>query len=502
MNRTANQYRRDKKGSTLVVALLMLLVLSAVGANLLLSVSTRYDNTQKAIGWEKALPAAEAGAEVGLANVRWSVTGAATPWSGWKKSVSGFWTTVTDAADASTELSAGRKVVYDLPAGSHLTVAGEGSTDLWYHVEVDAPASMVVGGNPWYRIRSTGYAGLPGMARANYDLAGSGNHNDLLRKLDLKSDHFIKRYGDYANAVGTSVAVTPRAARRIELIAKPKTGFGWAIFATAPSGSPVSVPIIDSYNSGDTVNYPGGLYSSTPRNVSTGVGTNAPIYINAPISTLSGNYYGNVQTNGGTLTKTANISGTVANNLTQAVPTVGVPSWAGVAGSAAPATLSAGTTAAPLYASYTSVSGLTVNLPAGKTTGVANIYVTGNVSGGISVAKGVTLRVWFAGSFSMKASAVDNQNNNPAYLQLYGIDPPAGQTRSVSLGSGPPGYRYFVLDAPAYDFSVNGNPDFCGAFIVKTLSGNGNTTWHYDEALANTGLPTDYTRAMWVEDER
>ena len=78
----------------------------------------------------------------------------------------------------------------------------------------------------------------------------------------------------------------------------------------------------------------------------------------------------------------------------------------------------------------------------------------------------------------------------------------AGQSRSFDIGSGNPGFRYFSLDAPAYDFSVNGNPDFCGSFIVKTLSGNGNTTWHYDEALATVGLVTAYQRAMWVEDER
>jgi len=37
---------------------------------------------------------------------------------------------------------------------------------------------------------------------------------------------------------------------------------------------------------------------------------------------------------------------------------------------------------------------------------------------------------------------------------------------------------------------------------VKTLSGNGNTSWHYDEALASAGMATGYKRAMWVEDPR
>ena len=118
------------------------------------------------------------------------------------------------------------------------------------------------------------------------------------------------------------------------------------------------------------------------------------------------------------------------------------------------------------------------------------------------MAAGVTLRIWFEGSFSMKARDINNLNYNSSNLQFYGIDPAPGQNRSFDIGSGNPGFRYFSLDAPGYDFSVNGNPDFCGSYIVKTLSGNGNTTWHYDEALGTAGLVTDYKRASWVEDPR
>jgi hypothetical protein len=397
----------------------------------------------------------------------------------------------------------GNRIIYDVPAASHLVGTGEGATDLWYHVEVDVPPRFVVSDDQWYRIRSTGYAGLPGLARSGNDTPdGAKTHNDMLRKLDLLSDHFIKRYGDYAHTAGTTVAVSPQAARRVEVVAQSVTPFALAVVTMAPTGSPLKVPLVDSYNSTDTVNYPGGLYSSTPRNAALGIGTNASIYVNAPISFLSGNYYGNVSTNGGTLTNTGNISGTVTNNAQITPPPVTVPSWAVTAGSAAPSTLTAGTSSSPLYSSYTSLNNLTVNLPAGQTSGVANIYVTGNVTGGLTVAKGVTVRIWFGGNFSMKSRDINNANNNSANLQLYGIDPPAGQTRSFTLGAGTPQFTYFTLDAPGYEFDNNGNADICGAFVVKTLAGNGNTTWHYDEALAGAGIPTDYKRAMWVEDER
>jgi hypothetical protein len=387
--------------------------------------------------------------------------------------------------------------------GSHLLGVGEGTTDLWYHVEIDSPASYLISGNRWYRLRATGYAGLPGMARSNNDSPdGATSHNDMLRKLDLKVDHFIARYGDYAHAAGTKVAVTPQATRRVEVTVRPVTPFSRAIVASAPTGSPVVVPVVDSYNSADPVNYPNGLYSSAPRNASTGVGTNATVYVNAPISTFGAELYGSLETHGGSVTNGSNISGTVNNNVTLSIPPVTAPTWATTATGPAPATITAGTNLSPIYASYTSASQISVVLPAGQTTGVANLYVTGDVTGGITVAAGVTLRIWFEGNFSMKSRDIQNLNNNAAYLQLYGVDPPAGQTRTFDLNSGTPQFSYFTLDAPGYDFVNNGNPDVVGAFVVKTLGGNGNTSWHYDEALATAGLVTDYKIATWVEDPR
>jgi hypothetical protein len=493
--------RKKMEGSTLVIALLTIAVLSVVGMTVLMSVSARYGYTQQAVGWEEALGVAEAGADFGLANCRWTINGHSTPWAGWKKYVSATqtWVTVADTTDATSELTAGRKIIYD---GSHLVGSGQGATDGWYHVEVDVPASMIIGLNPWYRIRSTGYTGLPGPARVSNDRPDGTNVRGALRKIDLKVDHFIARYGDYAHATPTAVSVTPQAARRLEVIAQPTTPFQFVIMVTDTSGTPLTNPLIDSYNSTDTVNYPLGLYNSTSRNPSTGIGTNAPVYVNAPISSLSSAVYGDVTTNGGTLTKTSNISGTVLNNGTLPVPTVTAPAWATVASQPAPRTITAGTTSAPLFATYTKSDNISVILPAGQTSGVVNLYITGEVTHGITVAKGVTLRIWMEGDFKMKADEIDNLNLNAAYLQIYGIDPPAGTSRKIDIGSGAPGYRYILFDCPGYDFNNNGNPDFCGAIIAKTVTGNGNTTWHYDEAVASAGQPSDYKRAMWIEDER
>ncbi len=489
----------------MVIALLTLAVLSVVGTTVLMSVSARYGYTQQAVGWEKALAMAEAGADFGLANCRRTLTGTSPPWTGWQKYVTsgkkgGKWTTVVDAADAQTELTAGRNIIYDLP--SALAGSGQGATNGWYHVEVDAPTSMAIGGNPWYRIRSTGYMGLPGPARAGNDSPDGTKAQGELRKIDLRIDHFIARYGDYAHLTPAAVTVTPQAARRLEVIAQPTTPFQFAILVTNSAGAPLTNPLIDSYNSTDAINYPLGTYDKTKRNTSTGIGTNAPVYVNAPISSLTTTVYGDVTTKGGTLTNSNNISGTVLNNGALPVPTVTKPAWGTVASGAAPKTITAGTTAAPLFATYTKADNITVTLPVGQTSGVVNLYITGDVTNGITVAKGVTLKIWMEGNFKMKADQLNNLNLNAAYLQIYGIDPAAGSTPRIDIDPGSPGFRYVLFDAPSYDFYNNGNPDVCGAITAKTVSGNGNTTWHYDEALASVGQAYDYKRAMWVEDER
>ena len=491
----------------------MLMVISLAGASVLMSVSTRYNYTQKAIGWDEALSAAEAGADYALANCRRMLsTSASTPWTGWQKYSGAYhWTPVSSPAEGNAQLAAGNTLIYNLPSDAHLFSSGEGSTEFWYHVEVDAPASLVVNGNQWYRIRSTGYAALPGLARAGNDTSvGAKTHNDLLRKMDLRNDHFILRYGDYAHPPGSVVSVVPQATRRIEVIARPTTVFSLAAFVAQTSGPAPNLNLIDSFNSQDTVNYPNGVYTSAPRNASTGVGSKGSVYVNSPIAALSTTVYGNVSTNYGTLSQSSNIAGEVDNQDTRTVPTVQTPSWAASVVSAPSTTLVAGPPSSPAYRSWSSMNNLTVTLPPGYTSGVANVYVSGNVTGGITVASGVTLKVWFAGNLSMESRNIANQNNNAAFLQLYGITPPAGQTQSVTLSDdiasellvGPPGQRYFALDCPGHDVTISANPDLCGSIVARSITNTGSANLHYDEALANVGTVVDFKRASWVEDER
>src|ERR1700730_8504343 len=78
-----------KNGSTVICAVLTLLIVSLIGATVLFNCTTRYNASSKQVkGWNEALYAAEAGADVAFAEVRKIVSSASTfsgtfPSDGW-----------------------------------------------------------------------------------------------------------------------------------------------------------------------------------------------------------------------------------------------------------------------------------------------------------------------------------------------------------------------------------------------------------------------------------
>src|SRR5207302_8742363 len=100
--------------------------------------------------------------------------------------------------------------------------------------------------------------------------------------------------------------------------------FSAGIIAMSPT---IATPLSDSFNSRNTALWPGGLYSSAPRNVLTGVGCHGNVLVNAAVSTMGGEIYGDVGTNGGTVQKTRKISGNVYNDVSVTVPPVLKPTW-------------------------------------------------------------------------------------------------------------------------------------------------------------------------------
>lgn len=611
-------------GSTLVIALCTMLVLSMVAAGVLMNSSVRYNAAYSSVkGWKEALYAAEAGADAAFAEVRKNGLDltqgfASTAWD----------TTLPLPAPQPNDWSLGY-------SNTHPAITFGIKGNLSAKVTVDKFGTLTGNANaPYYRIRSAGTAQVLGLKRVGMDdamqsggthfgtgTAARGDGDSLLRKIDYSMDHFISTYGfgdalpsaaaTASNGKG-SVAVNdpnrPQISRRVELVAVPVMPIEGAV---KTNGGAYNFPYVDSYNSANGV-YPG---ANCAQN---GSGCNAQQFADSRngnvvdgSSSFNGTVYGDVTTNGGNASKN-NVSGVVDNN----VPVATVPNWPEPAAALFPAATVAPSSLTPpvqeiaptgnnpvdsrqqreFYYHYTSLGNITINpVPAVDNTGLnggivettVHIKVDGDVTANtITVGKGVFAKIYFHANVSGKANTYDNNNieplagngvmlprtatvtlssssttmtsNNVSFIaadvgkQVRGVGIPSGTTiaavgnsstvtlsttplyngtqsnvtlggytpssstsaadhfwmigegtnQSITLGSGQPQVNYVVWYAPNATFSVNGNPDFVGAFVVKSMKGGGNNTLHFDKALLTAGKPLDYRVASYVEDVR
>jgi hypothetical protein len=490
--------RLSQSGSTLLYAMCAILIISLIGANVLMNCSTRYNSTTKQVkGWKEALHAAESGGDIAYNDIRKFVSspGSQFTGTGWTYSsyANGPWT-------------------YTAPS--------------WFGVVSNLNTTVTVDkvstnsqGDGMYRIRAIGNAKVFGLPRVgmndglvaggtNFSANGStrGTEDSLLRKIDFKFDHFIATYGDGDGNGKTLTAVTsPQVSRRIELMAVPVMPIDAALKATGSFTGPGAAGVVDSYDSKNGAykgSNPASPYDADAHNGDVAVGTstfNSPGYI-----------YGNVTTNGGHALP-SDCSGVVDNNVPFTVPPVTMPSHpAYQPGTAVNFTPTAASSygSAPWYF-FNSFSNGVINNPSGTNETYANVVVSGDITSSLTVAKGVNVRFYMVGNFSMKGKDFANNNvdgspvTNPSragHIQLYGINPTAPATQTIDLS--PPKDFYMMIYAPGADVTMNGNPDLYGAVVCRNWSGNGNTSFHFDKELAVEGAALDYRIASYVEDVR
>ena len=100
-------YVRNQNGSAIVCAMTTILIISIIGANVLMNCTTRYNVTSKQVSaWRDALAAAEAGADIAFAETRKTFTNpanqfTATGWSSTDATV-GPWTYTMPSSDRRT----------------------------------------------------------------------------------------------------------------------------------------------------------------------------------------------------------------------------------------------------------------------------------------------------------------------------------------------------------------------------------------------------------------
>ena len=505
--------RPAKDGNVLICTLCTILIISLIGANVLQNCTTRFNVSSSQVrSWKESLFAAEAGGDIAYAEIRKTVLDPSHAFAGWEN---------TPPAPAAPVLHVSPLTTFGSNDLKTSTVV-----DLFYYDPI---------GNPWYRVRSRGTAPVMGLPRTGMDdRMGAGTRGDsLLRKIDFKVDHFVATYGPNGDGIGAtpSPVPAPQITRRIEQISAPITPFEAAIKAAGTFYGLGSAAYVDSYRSSSGPYDPGVRSNpADPRYVDSQSGT---VEINSAVATVLGNIYGNLYTNGGTVTKkTASVSGVIDNNVPFSLNPLEMPNtstWYYVASPNAitpttvinPPTVNgaprAGTASSPNYYLITTLvnnGSLTVN-PAviGGTPQetYVTIYVTGDIGSSTSsqptiiVPANVHLKIYFTGNFQTKAENIINTSGYAGNLQIYGVSPTTpGVQQTIDLNSGGGANAGFsaVFYAPSANFTINGGPDITGAVVCKNFYANGNVHWHYDRKLDSEGAAIDYRIVSYVEDIR
>jgi hypothetical protein len=546
-------------GNVLLCALCTIVIVSFIGASVLINCTRHYNITAKQLkGWKEALYAAEAGGDAGFDEVRKALDPINLPF------IADGWTTAPSPAP--TPGPAWTKTISGFGQGANLstTVTIDKLTD---------NTGTIPSTTPYYRIRSVGTARLYGLPRTGLsdkffasgpnfvaNSASRGVGDTLLRKIDFKYDHFKATYGDGdGNNLGSSPVTYPQIIRRIELVAVPKYYvFGGALRVVNAFNGPGTPGFVDSYNSKNPTNpnpsspkvinndIPGpnttSYYGSNPSNATyLADAHDGDVSVGAKNFAQAGQIWGDVTTNGGNVTHSGyQISGTIDNNVPFTIPPLPAPNTTGFAA------VNSGTDTVTAYGtSESSPTGFVYSgISGGKTIkngnasdptfpyAYAKIVVNGDITGKITVEKGVTAEIWFTGNMRVKGEDLDNQNvdrgtqtanpgsvgippsipptladdPNPGrvgHMKFFGISPTvSGTTQTIEIDS--PGNIFATFYAPSADISLTGNVDVFSAIVGRSFSGNGNAGFHYDKALnqVQIGVVTDYQIASYVEDVR
>ena len=479
---------RTHLGSTLVISLVFLAILFAAGGVTFNLLQNRYRQVHQTATWQEALLASEGGVDLAVNEMRKELYDPDHAWSTW-----------SDTATPGDVTAGGTEALYY--TSNVLLRSGEGGQRSYSKVAVDAPASLFdsASGEQWDRVRSLGVASLPGGAVV------AGDKLDLrLRKFDLTRDH--RRPG---------VKVQPQATRLIEAIVKPVGTFRLALFGVKTIDMNNHNIVIDSYDSRDSAKSTNGQYDQAKRQQKGSIATNGTL-----IDAGSAQVYGDASTNGGTVLNASNVTGAIRDDFYQDLFAVTRPNVIANPGTPTAITSTETIDATPgdplqVVVSQIKLAGSSTLRIRGAFNGsatYAQIIVNGDISvagnAKIIVDPGVHLRVFVSGDTDIAGNGVANPNS-PLNLQLYGLDRPTNSDGSpVSPGkmkiAGNGGFRGTVY-APTYEVTMVGGgttDSIFGSFVGWSVGMTGIQSVHYDEALADGGLISDYKVVSWFEDTR
>ena len=495
------------RGSVLVIALIMVALLALSVASYYRNLIPKFRGTYQGAAWQEALHGAEAGADYTLLQLNtWAGSTPdpdSYPWT------TNSWSYANSSYTANGERSLDTASLPVLGGQSNVRVT-KITADVYTRENFGTTPTL----NPWYRIRCTARADLPGK------YVSADSRDIALRRMKL------------AAKTGTG-ADDPHVTRTVEIIARPRYTFNHAILAASDMGLGNSSNwLVDSFDSQDTAKsntgtsaggiYPGSGSSKVQSNG--GVATAKTNPSSSPYGALiSGNgavIKGDVQTNGGddpSTTAFENVSGSsgmdptrIYSNYNEDIVIPTAPIWSSwTYQGAAPATFTTGTKASPTrYAIIGNLGTFAVTAPASGT-GYIEIIVTGNLttgnggSAGITIPPTVNASIWVNGNIDFGNGEINSNGSSSkvaSHLIVYGVSTAASPTFSASGNA----TQILALYAPSYSATLNGTVDTTGAFIVKNFSinGGGNGGFHYDESLGKGGLIAGWDVASNFEDTR
>ena len=483
------------EGSILVTTLLTIAVVSLMSVAILSRISSRHATTYQSVVWNEALTSAEAGSDFAIQALNKSISNPGTAWTGWTPS------------DATTFPK-----TYNFNPPAH---TGESNTKVFAKLAVD---NTITDGNgvKWMRIRSNGVAECPhgtqeGIEAAVRDSNGVKNHRSVLRKPRFYTD------------ITGGVVGLPQVTRTVEIMAQPPGAAPYIRAITTQNEIKLTASpfYMDSFDSSNASKSTGGLYDVTKRQSNADVASNS----SGGISTLvNANVWGDASSNTGTIGGTANLHGSLYNNFSTTIPTVGPPpalvytNLGAITNPVAPVTLVGGTVTSPQNYKVTKLnisSAVNKLILAPSAPGVEsyiNIWVSSTAADAITTSgtgiiqqnPNVHVQIYSEGSIVLGGGGWQNQTNKAANLLVFGVEPATYSLRDFRVNAGQ--FIGVFNGGKTFDITLAGSASFIGAAIGRETDFTGCTGYfHYDEDLSNLGGSnggTTYAVASWVEDIR
>ncbi len=502
--RFASTIESRRSGSTTIVVLGFIAAVSVVFG----AVFTRVVNTHKKVSqiasWQEALLAADAGAEMAMAELRKTLF-EKDAFVGWEKiAADGSSMGTVPAGSAKTivqSLTGGVGLRYAPPKLVH---GGEGNTEMETVVTIDAPPQLMdPSKRQWFRVRSTGTAYLPGSATV------SGDRRDQhLRLVSLRRNP--KTNADVSR---------PQTSRTVEMVVKP-VGIEPAIFSRQPIDMNNANIVVNSYDSRDPLKSTNGLYDPSKSGAEGDIATNSTL-----IDAGNAYIFGDAFTNGGQVVDGAHILGEIDNEYFLEVASVSVPDWPALpaAGGYAASSMGGGNTVVAGSQSnpkrYKLSGNGALNISSGdlvfapdpieKAAGresYVEIWVPGDMktagTGGIALQPGVNVAIYVEGSISISGNGNWNANSQPGRLQVNGVKfTGTGQPPTVTIsGNGIIVAAIYAPDHPTEFKATGSGGQMWGSVFSQSVIMGGSTHIHYDRALADIGRITDFRVKSWFED--